>query len=126
MINATKLYDGSCPAVFDRRVGGGKRPAFVVYVDNIGILGTDEAGVNAAMAEVEALLNANGLTTHEKVFAAIAAEALGLQHAMRGERRVEPRGGRHRAFDAFRRRLGRVGRERTRARGRVASFFRWY
>ena len=71
-----------------RLVLGRKRLAFLVYVDNIGIMGTDEAEVNAAMVEVEAALNTAGLTTHETELAACAAEALGLQHTVRGERRV--------------------------------------
>ena len=51
-------------------------------------MGKDRLAVDAAMKEVEEALSASDLTTHETEPAASAAEALGLEHAMREGRRV--------------------------------------
>ena len=57
---------------------------YYVYVDNVGIMGTDKVQVDTAMKEVALHLDSHGLKTHEKEPAATVIEALGVE--LDGER----------------------------------------
>jgi hypothetical protein len=49
-----------------------------VYVDNVGVLGTDPSQVRRGLAEAERVLNAAGLATHESEFTTERATTLGV------------------------------------------------
>ena len=52
---------------------------FYVYIDNIGIIGSDEKCVNAALEETVEILNLQGLLCHETSRASEVSESLGIE-----------------------------------------------